>query len=84
MINERVELNALTSDALIAMIETKLKAYELKKACSAQSSDFASSGNLIDELIRRPSVTGRAEDGRSPEFGRAPARSDQEPQVPPC
>ena len=30
-INERVELNALTSDALIAMIETKLKAYGLKK-----------------------------------------------------
>ena len=32
LINERVELNALTSDALIAMIETKLKAYGLKKA----------------------------------------------------
>jgi hypothetical protein len=31
LINERVELNALTSDALIAMIETKLKAYGLKK-----------------------------------------------------
>jgi hypothetical protein len=31
LLNERVELNALTSDALIAMIETKLKAYELKK-----------------------------------------------------
>jgi hypothetical protein len=32
LLNERVELNALTSDALIAMIETKLKAYGLKKA----------------------------------------------------
>ena len=32
LINERVELNALTSDALIAMIETKLKIYGLKKA----------------------------------------------------
>ena len=32
LLNERVELNALTSDALIAMIETKLKAYRLKKA----------------------------------------------------
>ena len=31
LINERVELNALTSGALIAMIETKLKAYGLKK-----------------------------------------------------
>ena len=31
LINERVELNALTSDALIAMIETKLQAYGLKK-----------------------------------------------------
>ena len=31
LLNERVELNALTSDALIAMIETKLKAYGLKK-----------------------------------------------------
>jgi hypothetical protein len=29
--NERVELNAMTSDALIAMIEHKLKAYGLKK-----------------------------------------------------
>jgi hypothetical protein len=38
---------------------------------------------LIDELIRRPLVTGRTEDGRSPEFGRAPGRPDQEPQVPP-
>jgi len=31
LINERVELNALTSGAFIAMIETKLKAYGLKK-----------------------------------------------------
>jgi hypothetical protein len=31
MLNERVELNAMPSDALIAMIETKLKAYGLKK-----------------------------------------------------
>ena len=31
LINERVELNALTSDALIAMIETKLKDYGLEK-----------------------------------------------------
>ena len=31
LLNERVELNALTSDALVAMIETKLKAYGLKK-----------------------------------------------------
>ena len=31
LLNERVELNALTSDALIAMIERKLKAYGLKK-----------------------------------------------------
>jgi hypothetical protein len=31
LLNERVELNALTSDALIAMIETKFKAYGLKK-----------------------------------------------------
>jgi hypothetical protein len=31
LINERVELNAMTSDALIEMIETKLKAYGLKK-----------------------------------------------------
>jgi hypothetical protein len=31
LINERVELNAMTSDALIAMIERKLKAYGLKK-----------------------------------------------------
>ena len=37
---------------------------------------------LIDELIRRPLVTGRAEDGRSPEFGRVPGRADQDPQVP--
>ena len=31
LINERVELNALTSDAMIAMIETKLKDYGLEK-----------------------------------------------------
>jgi hypothetical protein len=31
LLNERIELNALTSDALIAMVETKLKAYGLKK-----------------------------------------------------
>src|SRR5262249_58936331 len=29
--NERVELNAMTSDALVAMIKRKLKAYGLKK-----------------------------------------------------
>jgi hypothetical protein len=32
LVNERVELNAMASDALIAMIETKLKAHGLKKA----------------------------------------------------
>ena len=31
LLNERVELNAMTSDAFIAMIETKLTAYGLKK-----------------------------------------------------
>src|SRR5262249_6956850 len=31
LLNERVELNAMTSDALIAMIERKLKAYGLNK-----------------------------------------------------
>jgi DNA topoisomerase 6 subunit A-like protein len=31
LLNERVELNAMTSDALIEMIERKLKAYNLKK-----------------------------------------------------
>jgi hypothetical protein len=31
LLNDRVELNALTSDALIAMIERKLKKYGLKK-----------------------------------------------------
>ena len=31
LLNERVELNAMTSDALIAMIERKLKAYGLQK-----------------------------------------------------
>ena len=31
LLNERVELNAMTSDALIAMIERKLKDYGLKK-----------------------------------------------------
>src|SRR5262245_40179178 len=31
LLNERVELNAMTSDALIAMIERKLKNYGLKK-----------------------------------------------------
>jgi Topoisomerase 6 subunit A/Spo11, Toprim domain len=31
LLRERVELNAMTSDALIAMIERKLKAYGLKK-----------------------------------------------------
>ena len=31
LLNERVELNAMTSDALIAMIERKLKAYGLEK-----------------------------------------------------
>jgi hypothetical protein len=31
LLSERVELNAMTSDALIAMIERKLKAYRLKK-----------------------------------------------------
>jgi hypothetical protein len=31
LVNQRVELNALTSDAVIAMIETKLKTYGLKK-----------------------------------------------------
>jgi chromosome condensin MukBEF complex kleisin-like MukF subunit len=31
LLHERVELNALTSDALIDMIERKLKAYGLKK-----------------------------------------------------
>src|SRR5262249_1127787 len=31
LLNERVELNAMSSDALIAMIERKLKAYGLKK-----------------------------------------------------
>jgi hypothetical protein len=32
LLNERVELNAMTSDALVAMLERKLKAYGLKKA----------------------------------------------------
>jgi hypothetical protein len=32
LVNERVELNAMTSDALIEMIEAKLKAYGLRKA----------------------------------------------------
>jgi hypothetical protein len=32
LLNERVELNAMASDALIEMIERKLKAYGLKKA----------------------------------------------------
>jgi len=31
LLNERVEINALTSDALIEMIETKLKAHGIKK-----------------------------------------------------
>ena len=31
LLNERVELNAMPSDALIAMIERKLKAYGLQK-----------------------------------------------------
>jgi hypothetical protein len=31
LLHERVELNAMTSDALVAMIERKLKAYGLKK-----------------------------------------------------
>ena len=31
LLNERVELNAMTSDVLIAMIERKLKTYGLKK-----------------------------------------------------
>jgi hypothetical protein len=31
LLNERAELNAMTSDALVAMIETKLKAYGLNK-----------------------------------------------------
>jgi hypothetical protein len=31
LLNERVELNAMTSDALVAMIERKLKSYGLKK-----------------------------------------------------
>jgi hypothetical protein len=31
LLNERVELNAMPSDALIAMIETKLQAYGIKK-----------------------------------------------------
>jgi hypothetical protein len=31
LLNERAELNAMTSDALVAMIETKLKAYGLSK-----------------------------------------------------
>ena len=31
LLNERVELNAMTSDALIAMIERKLEAYGLEK-----------------------------------------------------
>ena len=31
LVNERVELNAMTSDALVAMIERKLKKYGLKK-----------------------------------------------------
>jgi hypothetical protein len=31
LLNERVELNAMTSDALVAMIERKLKEYGLKK-----------------------------------------------------
>jgi hypothetical protein len=35
---------------------------------------------LIDELIRRPLVTGRAEDGRSPEFGRALAARTKNPE----
>jgi hypothetical protein len=33
---------------------------------------------LIDELIRRPLVTGRAEDGRSRELGRVPGTPDQD------
>jgi hypothetical protein len=37
---------------------------------------------LIGELIRRPLITGRAEDGRMPGFGDAPGRPDQEPLGP--
>jgi hypothetical protein len=35
LLHERVELNAMTSDALIEMIERKLKAYGLKKVVPA-------------------------------------------------
>jgi hypothetical protein len=37
LLNDRVELNAMTSDALIAMIERKLKAYGLKKVIPANA-----------------------------------------------
>jgi hypothetical protein len=37
LLSERVELNAMTSDALIAMIERKLKAYGLKKVIPADA-----------------------------------------------
>jgi hypothetical protein len=37
LLNDRVELNAMTSDALIAMIERKLKAYGLTKVIPADA-----------------------------------------------
>jgi hypothetical protein len=37
LLNDRVELNAMTSDALIAMIERKLKAYGLSKVVPANA-----------------------------------------------
>jgi hypothetical protein len=45
--SERVELNAMTSDALIAMIEHKLKAYGLKKV--VPDNDLLG-GEQFDEL----------------------------------
>ena len=41
-------------------------------------SNLRSFETLIDELIRRPLITGRAEDGRLPEFGRVPGRPEQD------
>jgi hypothetical protein len=44
LLNERVELNAMTSDALVAMIERKLQAYGLKKVVPA--------GDLLADTYR--------------------------------
>ena len=71
LLNERVELNAMTSDALIAMIERKLEAYGLEKVVPGRR-----------PARRRPIAPSTAATGCGSEFAEMEGSSTRRPSQP--